>query len=65
MPLTFEKGSGGKVTAKKSEPRERRQFNGRDYILEDSIFGDVALIKCWRADTYGNLQYRETARNFN
>lgn len=65
MPLTFAKGSGGKVTDKKSEPKERRNFNGRDYILEESIFGDVALIKAWKADADGNLIYRDTARNFN
>jgi 3-oxoacid CoA-transferase len=48
-----------------SEPRESRVFNGRKYILETGIYGDVAIIKAWRADTRGNLQFRYTARNFN
>lgn len=65
MPLTFQRGSGGKITDKKSEPKERRNFKGRDYILEESIFGEVALIKAWKADTAGNLIYKDTARNFN
>lgn len=33
--------------------------------MEESIFGDVALIKAWKADTYGNLIFKDTARNFN
>jgi len=44
--------------------RERRTINGRDYVLEYPICGDVALIKAFRADTVGNLVYRKTARNF-
>lgn len=33
--------------------------------MEDTIYGDVAFVKAWRADRHGNLQYRMTARNFN
>jgi 3-oxoadipate CoA-transferase, alpha subunit len=47
-----------------AEGRERRTINGRDYLLEYPICGDVALIKAFRADTAGNLVYRKTARNF-
>src|SRR5688572_32407752 len=47
-----------------AEGRERRNINGRDYVLEYPICGDVALIKAFRADTVGNLVYRKTARNF-
>lgn len=47
-----------------AEGRERRTINGRDYVLEYPICGDVALIKAFRADTVGNLVYRKTARNF-
>ncbi|OKY24990.1 MULTISPECIES: CoA transferase subunit A [Thalassotalea] len=47
------------------EGKEVRDFNGRSYILEESIKGDFALVKAWKADTYGNLIYRKTARNFN
>lgn len=48
-----------------SEPREARQFNGRDYIMEEAITGDFALVKAWKADRAGNLIFRKTARNFN
>jgi len=48
-----------------SEPKASYTFNGRKYIMEESITGDVALIKAFRADTAGNLQYRQTARNYN
>ncbi|MCH4295821.1 CoA transferase subunit A [Shewanella sp. 3B26] len=45
--------------------KEVKEFNGRQYILEESIKGDFALVKAWKADTYGNLVFRKTARNFN
>lgn len=48
-----------------SEPKPTAQFKGRNYVLEDSIFGDYALIKAYKADTEGNLIFRKTARNFN
>ncbi|XP_038049652.1 succinyl-CoA:3-ketoacid coenzyme A transferase 1, mitochondrial-like [Patiria miniata] len=48
-----------------SEPREARQFNGREYIMERAITGDFALVKAWKADKAGNLIFRKTARNFN
>ena len=47
-----------------AEGKERRTIDGRDYVLEYPIKGDVALIKAFRADTLGNLVYRKTARNF-
>lgn len=48
-----------------AEGKDERQFNGRNYILEEAITGDFALVKAWKADTYGNLIFRKTARNFN
>ena len=47
------------------EGKESRQFNGRDYILEEAINGDFAIIKAYKADRYGNCIYRHTAQNFN
>ncbi|WP_028117881.1 CoA transferase subunit A [Ferrimonas senticii] len=47
------------------EGKEVRQFNGRNYILEESITGDFAIVKGWKADRFGNVIYRHTARNFN
>lgn len=48
-----------------AEGKEERQFNGRHYILEEAITGDFAIVKAWKADRYGNLVFRHTARNFN
>jgi len=48
-----------------AEGKEERKFNGRHYILEPAITGDFAIIKAWKADRYGNLVFRKTARNFN
>ncbi|TMO83133.1 CoA transferase subunit A [Pseudoalteromonas spongiae] len=48
-----------------AEGKEIKQFNGRDYLLEPSIVGDIAIIKAWKADRYGNCVYRHTAMNFN
>jgi 3-oxoadipate CoA-transferase alpha subunit len=54
-------GAGTKL----AEGKEARVFDGREYILEHWIRGDVALIEAWRADRWGNLVYREAGRNFN
>lgn len=45
--------------------KETKEFDGKTYILERAITGDVALVKAWKADTSGNLVFRKTARNFN
>ncbi len=45
--------------------KETREFDGRHYVMERGIFGDLAIIHAWKADTEGNLVYRKTARNFN
>ena len=47
------------------EGKEVREFHGRQYILEEAITGDFAIVKGWKADRYGNVIYRNTARNFN
>lgn len=47
-----------------AEGKETRKINGRDYVLEYPIFGDVALIKARAADRWGNLVYRKSGRNF-
>ncbi|MEH6579683.1 MAG: CoA transferase subunit A [Amphritea sp.] len=47
------------------EGKEVREFDGRNYILEESITGDFAIVKGWKADKYGNVVYRDTAQNFN
>ncbi|MGM0584487.1 MAG: CoA transferase subunit A [Pseudomonadota bacterium] len=48
-----------------AEGKEHKEFDGRTYILERAINADLAIVKAWRADTSGNLEFRKTARNFN
>ncbi|WP_313033356.1 CoA transferase subunit A [Acinetobacter sp.] len=48
-----------------AEGKESRIFNGQEYILEDTLTADVALVKAYKADKAGNLVFRKTARNFN
>jgi 3-oxoadipate CoA-transferase, alpha subunit len=48
-----------------AEGKETRVINGREYVLESPIKGDVALIGAFKGDRLGNLVYRETSRNFN
>lgn len=60
--LKFDR-SGNIVLA--SEMKETREFNGKLFVLEESITGDVGIVKAWKADMYGNLVFRATARNFN
>jgi len=45
--------------------KEHRIFNERTYIMEEAITADYAFIRCWRADTFGNLIFRRAQRNFN
>ncbi len=45
-------------------PKETRQINGRMHVLEYPIHADFALIKAYKADRWGNLVYRKSARNF-
>jgi 3-oxoacid CoA-transferase subunit A len=48
-----------------SEPKEVRDFDGEDYVLERAIVADYALVHAAKADRYGNLVYHATAMNFN
>src|SRR5580704_10522117 len=45
--------------------KEEREIHGRKYILEEALYGDVALVEAWEADRWGNLIYKSSARNFN
>ena len=49
----------------RSEGKEVKEFNGKQYILEEAITGDFSIAKAWKGDRYGNLVFRKTARNFN
>ncbi len=62
IPAFYTKtGYGTKV----AEGKETREFDGEFYVMERGIVGDVAIVKAWKGDQYGNLVYRKTARNFN
>jgi len=48
-----------------AEGKEAREFGGRQYLLEQALTADFALVKAWKGDRWGNLVYRKTASNFN
>ena len=50
---------------KLGEGKETREINGELFVLEKPIHGDIALCRADRADRWGNLTYRKSARNFN
>jgi len=62
IPAFFTPTGYGTVAA---EGKEVREFNGRPHILVPSLRGDVAFVKAWKGDRWGNLVYRKTARNYN
>lgn len=62
MPAVFTPAGIGTEVA---EGKEIREFNGKQYLLEYPFDADFAMVKAWKGDTYGNLIYKETARNFN
>lgn len=60
-----EEGSKEKPKPKEwSKPKEVREFNGRNYILEEAINADVAIVHVWKADEMGNCIFRYAASNF-
>ncbi len=62
IPAFFTPTGAGTVVA---EGKEVREFNGRPHVLEKVLKADFALVKAWKADRWGNLVFRKTARNFN
>ncbi len=62
IPGFYTKTGVGTVIA---EGKDVKNWGGQDYILEEGIFADLALVKAWKADETGNLIFRKTARNFN
>jgi 3-oxoacid CoA-transferase subunit A len=62
-------GIGGFYTAtgvgtQVAEGKETRTLSGREYLLELPLHADFALVRAWKGDTWGNLVYRKTTRNF-
>jgi len=74
MPQRYS-ADGKRSVIQSSAPRESRRFaipdvtaNGEaeaEYLMEEALHGDFALVKAWKGDTEGNLVYRKTARNHN
>lgn len=50
---------------KYSYPKDVKVFDGKSYLMEESIKGDYAFVKAWKADKLGNCQFRLAANNFN
>lgn len=48
-----------------AEGKETKLFNGETYVLETGLVADLAIVKAWKGDPYGNLIFRKSARNFN
>jgi 3-oxoacid CoA-transferase len=48
-----------------AEGKDTRVFDGTEYVLEEGIRADIAIVKAWKGDRAGNLIYHKTARNFN
>ena len=62
FPIKY--SSDGKIIIS-SPKKELRNFNGKTYVMEETITGDFAFIKGYKADRKGNILFRKTARNFN
>ena len=62
LPIKFDNKG---MAIKFGKPRQRREFNGKQYILEETITTDFALVRAYKADTQGNCIFRKSARNFN
>lgn len=62
IPAFFTPTGAGTLVA---QGKETREFDGRPYVMERALKADFALVRAWKADRWGNLVFRKTARNFN
>lgn len=62
IPGFYTKTGVGTLVA---QGKEHKDFGGETFILETGLLADVSIVKAWKADPYGNLVFRKTARNFN
>src|SRR2546422_1245217 len=62
IPAFFTPTGFGTIVGEKKEARE---FDARMYVMERALTADFAFVKAWKGDTWGNLVYRKTGRNFN
>jgi acyl CoA:acetate/3-ketoacid CoA transferase alpha subunit len=67
LPIRYAKDGSIAVPSPKKEVRkivDPRTGKERDYVLETGLFADFCLVRAWKADSFGNLVFRKTARNF-
>lgn len=62
MPVIYTPAGVGTEIA---NGKEVRNFNGKEYLMEEAFHADFAIVKAWKGDEAGNLIYKSTARNFN
>src|SRR5579871_1105338 len=62
IPAFFTRTAFG---TKLAEGKPTRSFDGQEYVMEEALRADLAIVKAWKGDKAGNLVYRKTARNFN
>ena len=62
IPAFYTATAAGTLLARGKDTRE---FDGREYVMERALRGDVALVEAWEADRWGNLVYRGSGANFN
>jgi 3-oxoacid CoA-transferase subunit A len=62
IPAFYTRTGVGTVVA---EGKPSEMFDGETFVMERGIRADLALVKAWKADRFGNLVFRKTARNFN
>ncbi|XP_075160074.1 succinyl-CoA:3-ketoacid CoA transferase [Haematobia irritans] len=61
-PIKYAKDGSVEIASK---PKIVKEFNGKQYVMEESIFADYAIVKAQKADPLGNLVFNKSARNFN
>ncbi|MBX7132366.1 MAG: CoA transferase subunit A [Fimbriimonadaceae bacterium] len=62
IPAFFTKTGYGTIVA---DGKETREIGGEWYVLETALRSDLSIVKAWKGDKFGNLIFRQTARNFN
>ena len=62
FPIKYKRGTN--IVEILTQKKESKEFNGRQYILEESIFGDYALIKAYKADKKGNLIFNKVLQSY-
>ncbi|KAF8274937.1 hypothetical protein EI94DRAFT_1838035 [Lactarius quietus] len=65
IPIRYHDGGISKGVKISGNKKEFREFNGRRYVLEPAIAGDVAFVRAWKVDEAGNTVFRYAANNFN